>query len=529
MNRNLIAVCLVTLAFLSMGFPLVQATGGTPASFNCETTRNPPTGFTFSQVRDTDVDREGNSYYSIQWEKVAGNTRGELVKVNPSCVVVWSVDTNPTGEIGSALGCSESGFNYCRFFAVEAGADGRVIVSVEDFNTGQVPQQQFRFLVLEGDTGALSSAGEEFATLLGTSEAIRDLDSLRVSATEIAYLGTQTAAGKLYRFNSTLVPVYTAALASGSTIVADAETDRAYVTVSGTNYRRVDQTSGATTHTGSLALLGVAPTRGVVHGSGTEAFAFHQSSDAEGATLTYSTILKADFTTSLDTVAVTPNQLQSAGVDVATTPAWFDLDAADNFLVCGGVSIDTTTAFVGQVLTSNDTLHWNLTFQAGGGTVSTASFCQFDYVNGFYVAGTFSLSGTTRFFIRHYSDGGFSQPVADAAILPPEPPEVFEPVDFGSGLANFAADIGFDSEGSLFFFGLVLVIIMFLVVAGATKGVSDSEVAAGVGGGIAGMGTMIFNTTQDLWPPWTAVVLIVLTSATILWFTRGLFIGGRGD
>ena len=220
--------------------------------------------------------------------------------------------------------------------------------------------------------------------------------------------------------------------------------------------------------------------------------------------------------------APTENQINDGSARDTQAVAYY-LDGNDDFYVCGNYVSTGVKAFVAKFSTSTDDQRWNETVPVAS---SFSSNCIVDGLGNLVWAFTHGTTGAT---VRKYSGDGASRPFEYGgfdAFPVEEAPVVFEPVDFGSGVANFANDIGFSSVGGLFFFGLILVIILFLIVAGATKGVSDSGEAALIGGSIAGMGTMVFNVTQELWDPVWAVILIILTSAVIVMVTRKLFIAG---
>lgn len=98
--------------------------------------------------------------------------------------------------------------------------------------------------------------------------------------------------------------------------------------------------------------------------------------------------------------------------------------------------------------------------------------------------------------------------------------------DVGTGIVAFAASIGFQSTGSLFFFGLLLVAVAILAVAGPYAAVTRSS--SPVPGAIAAVGMMLFNVFSGVWEQWAGIVLIILAAAIVVLGGRSLFTGASG-
>jgi hypothetical protein len=510
MKPNLsIRILIVALASLQVPFlstPVAASPSDTPATFVCQVTVQARAGLAAS-LQDVDVDRDGRLLLS--GFDGTDTTQEDMVAVaDASCNTVWTIRSTTTGLP----------FNLYQSAAFDGA--GRVVAAHVSNDGAGNDNKTVR--LLDAEDGSTLFSTENLVDTFGAAYNAEKVDDTRVNGTTANYFVSHNT-GVLSRYNDgPLTRDFSQSVSSVTTLRADEATGIVYARRGGATpeYYRLNADTGAILHTSNIGVVGSVskpPIRSEIANANVYVAA------AVSSAMSYHKLLATDFSNVATSVAVTDNQIDVGAGPVSTNVVDFDLDAQDNLLMCGTI---TGRSWAAKVRTSDDTHRWNVT------TTETGLVeCGFDYQGGFWIAGLGTSGGTGYFWARRYSGGDFSTPAQPGDILPPEPPEpepVFGEVDFGSGVANFAADIGFDSEPSLFFFGLILVIIMFLVVAGATKGVSDSEVAAGMGGGIAGMGTMVFNTTQELWPPWATVVLIVLTNAVILFFTRSLFTGSGG-
>lgn len=541
MNRNLIVACLVTLAFLSTGFPLVQA-GGTPPTLTWEATVDfAPVGCAsdHDSVHSVKTGPDGSIYILCGYNTMAlakySSEGGELWQKQVTCTMAAS----------------------CVWIGVAADSAGHVAIAFCDDSV--TSRKNFRILDADDGSTLYSFSGTgNFSTSScgsGGNMPVHMMDTLTLNSTSIQYLVgdsalqysfvchwnlASTPCVKQFEVASTdfgPLPVTT----GGPYLQAFASWDPSISGGGGQAFRTNLVTGSAQTASGAITGC-EAPSSIWYDTAGTSAYLLGTTGCALLTTNrpTYTKLQVSDFSVTTNEQTLTEPIVVS---DTVNFNQWVQkastgfLDGENRGFYCGRAITDASESYSSIVkhnLGTNAQV-WNITYNKRNPDSGGSEFlngCVIDKDGALVVLGgscTTSTSSGCTFYLRKYAGAGTGRNL-QTTIVPAEPvvEEVFAPVDFGSGVANFAADIGFDSEPSLFFFGLILVIIMFLVVAGATKGVSDSERVAGIGGGIAGMGTMVFNTTQELWPAWATVVLIVLTSAVILFFTRSLFTGAGG-
>ncbi len=102
--------------------------------------------------------------------------------------------------------------------------------------------------------------------------------------------------------------------------------------------------------------------------------------------------------------------------------------------------------------------------------------------------------------------------------------------DVGNGYKQWIAAMMGTSVGSLFFGGLLVVIIVFLAVSGAFAAIAKTYgVPALIAGSVGGLGIMMFNVATTTWEAWVGVVMIAIVAALVAWMLRqAIFSGGGG-
>lgn len=100
------------------------------------------------------------------------------------------------------------------------------------------------------------------------------------------------------------------------------------------------------------------------------------------------------------------------------------------------------------------------------------------------------------------------------------------PTDTAAGLKGWCEDLMGDSTGSVFLCGLMLVMTVFMGVAGALAVFVGKGLPSLVGGSVAGLGMAVFNVVATVWSIVWGIVLIVIAAAIILAASKALTLLG---
>lgn len=532
---------LATLLLVVLASP-AHALGGAPPTLSCSVTFSPATGessvtiagATSDNDRAADVGTD-NSYFVLvtRTRNIAPTTTiTSLVKVDTAC---QTFSIRPDCEGGDGIDENAETFH---FTTVRFDQAGRLVAGLKCVQDGVTSVHLATYFP---NNLTRITRSEDLFDLAPSLTFVQDVASISNGEDDVDYLVLASVAGgrRMVRYDRNFTAQAwnvggqaTADLIECCDFPAQEFFFVGYSSGAAGLSDKVNATTGAVAATVTITSSRLAPVDKnppiQTYGTADRAYFGKTSGNAGGTELARRNVTITTWT-SQDADTYTPAQVAfndpPPHVTLRDTDTyWWALDGADNVLMCGFLPVGPVPFFA-HMKPSNETMFWNVTTTSP--LVNTiAVHCGIDYGGSIWVA--YSPSVGTTSYVRRYTGGGFTGISLRGNVVlpePPAPPPGFVPADFGSGIANFAADIGFASTGGLFFFGLILVIIMFLVVAGATKGVTDNGVAAMLGGAIAGMGTMIFNTTQELWDVVWTVILIVLTSAVILFLLRSTFIG----
>lgn len=214
----------------------------------------------------------------------------------------------------------------------------------------------------------------------------------------------------------------------------------------------------------------------------------------------------------------TPSQINDGGLRSTSLFAW-DLDGANNMLICGSYVVGAETrGFFGHFKTSNNTMHWNRTFDLGSTTQVVD--CDLDGFGRIYVAIQYTnAAGDQRVDLRRYDGGEFIAKTPRQEIgfvlptvTPTPTPGVLPPLD--EALIELGEVIGATNTKGKFIWGLVLVLAVIFFCAAAAHRFAINPIVPSLVGGI---GMMVAVGILGLWPNWTIVVIGLIAAAVITW------------
>lgn len=517
--RLLLASLAALLLFAALPAPQVSALGGTPPTLQCTNTFAPSLGGTLTRsadasTRELDVDASSNAY--LTYTEIAGGfAKAFLVKVNTGCTTQWAQSVTDAADSVTTS-------------PLRVDLAGRLYHGTIDSNDDLLN-------VRSGTTGATVTEGPDLDGLGITQGSLRGVDSRNVSSTSLAYFAV--ANQRFFRFSQDfLTTTFDVGLPEPNpqTIYVDTASDFTFITTgTGANNRllKMNSTTGGTVTTavppGTQELT--SGERISLKGQSNKTRVYHWNSEGTSGstTLAYDAIRISDWSFVVSAQAFTPNQINDAGLRDTNVLDW-DIDGADNMLICGNYAVGAEDrGFIAHMKTSNNTMFWNVTIDAGQAT--TVDQCRFDFNGGFYAAlTTTDGAGVQRFSVRHYTGGGFTPPTVRGTVTiagaTPTPTAIT--VDAGTGIKNFATNVGFREAPSQFLFGVILVAIASYATFAALQGVKLGRAGSVWAAGFIGLGVGIFNAQQGIWPEFFIIVAIAFAAAVGAWLVRKNTLGG---
>jgi hypothetical protein len=480
LSRRVVSATLFLIPILFVSHGAASPTD-TPATFDCEYTSNAPAGQAVSLFA-VDFSRSGQLLMS--GSSGAANTEEEkLAVIGTNCGLAWGITSTtggaPFNQYGSAAFDGASRVLAEHLFGDGAGNDNRTL------------RLLFNGAVLKSTANLLVSIGPSYDA--------SDIDDLRVNATHSAFFVAHTS-GVVTRYTDDLAQYFSTSN-TARTVRGGQDVAALYTRTASNFYQRVNPTTGAVLHT-SVVSTGASkpPIRSTI-----DATNVYQGLN-NGNTMSYHKLLASTFATVSATVAVTDNQVDVGAGPAATATNDFDLDGQDNLLLCGAIS---GASFAAKIRTSDNTHRWNITTSRTG-----MLRCGFDYVGGFWLAGTGTSGGTGYFWARHYSGGDFAPPPAPGLVTPPDN-DVFGDAE-GNPIEQMVQVL---SEAWGFDWSWIIGAIIMAICVAAVKDFNDLVT------GLIIVLVAVANVKLGLWAEWAIFLMVFI----VLALAGNRLFGKKGD
>lgn len=451
------------------------------------------------------IDNSNNIYASYIRLSATSNDHGAIVSLSRLGALRWNhLDVQTGANV------------YLTPMNVDLA--GRVIYT-KLTSTDNIP------IVRNPNTGAIVSVGPDLVDLSPSLSESRSIDSVVNGTGSINYL--VVGPNRIVRLNDTMGTSggynVGSPQANPQTIYTDTNGFSYVMTGTGAanELNKINTTTGAnvggTTVPGTDELAGA--DRLVRKGQANTSLLYrvNPENSVPSTTITYDSWNVTSFGLITSAQAITPNQIYDGGFQDTNTES-FDVDGSDNFLACGSYSAGgETRGWFARILTSNNTMAWNVTLDLG--TFTTVSRCLVDYNGDAVITIDSQSSGAPsatspnrRFEVRKYSGGGFVGPA-------PRPGVTIEDGDGGpstgtnllTNIVDFVGNAwGFDPS---WLFGLA-------VVGMCVWPVKDSGPLVIAIMGFIGMG---ISVALDLFAEWVlfVVIFLIIAVAGHRMFNRG--------
>lgn len=529
------AFVVVLLLPLLLPYPGVDALGGTPPSLAWVRSVQrgsvvaSDTGMDITDRGAFSIGTDGRLLWGYEFIKSNGKAAGVLERVDPQGGLVWQF--NAPACRGTQIG------DNCRLtpFVWAHSRDALVF----NATTTAASQVHLRLFKLNGGTGVLDKFSVRLDQLATPFAGASGIDSVRINATSQAFVGG--GSGRLVRFidDDVLTAAYNVGSSNILRVTYDDNKDVLETLTSGgvTTLRKYNVANGVqlgadlTLSTdASCRLPGLVAAQFLAESTVGKDKAFLAHCQGNAGSLQYSKFNVTSWAFTVNGQDFMPGQINDGGLRTTLTRD-FDVDGSDNLLICGSyVAGAEERAFFGRFLTSNNTMHWNVTLDLG--TTTRITGCGLDTEGAIYVALIVDpLVSTSQVQLRKYTGGGFTPPSnLRSQVIPPSPSSTvpattgIQPLE--SNLASLGCVIGAcpGNQKGQFLWGLILV--LFVSVAAAVLALRFG-VNPFVPGVIGGVGMIIGVGFIGIWPLWS-VVTVGIVAAAILTYLAVRVTGGFG-
>lgn len=215
----------------------------------------------------------------------------------------------------------------------------------------------------------------------------------------------------------------------------------------------------------------------------------------------------------------------------ATVPSDTIIDGDGNLFVCGeATSASASDGFLAKYNTTAQLgMRWNITWgEVSSTNLELGNACDLSPDGSIYVGARFCSSGTSQCqsTLRKYAGAATSRKLQGIYVIPDgsSPTATIAPgADGALGFRSFCEGIGFSSTPGKFLCGLIIVISGTFIMAAATRDLNRNATLALTA--ITGFGLIIFVTVVELWPFYTSIIMIILSSSVVLWAIKAQFLG----
>lgn len=408
-NRYLTLALVATIIGLTI-LPLVGALGGTPGTLGCTITHtaNGQVDYGFS-IPNRHIGADNAIYIPVRTlDKVAPLDRfTSIYKYSANCGLLWTATSSICTDTVAA--------DICDFNSVQLDHAGRVLATVF-YTPGTTSITQTYIEVRSAATGVLITRSFDLAALSPAWNDIRGAVSVKNGTDDVNYIAIDASADRVARFNRQLTTtLYNVPITNPAHIYCCAAFgSENHVIVGSTpagaqaNWNKVNASTGAVEASGQSGIRNTAideRTPVVSYINSSLAYGAISGGASAATELSYRSVTTAGWSISAET-DFTPAQIDESGLR-DTDSQMYDLDGSDNLLICGTYTVGAESrGFWGHFKTSNNTMHWNTTLDAGDSTI--VNLCALDFSGNFWLGITVTVGTLQSVQIRHYNGGQFS-------------------------------------------------------------------------------------------------------------------------